>query len=122
MKITKIIENIVRKVGELPPEPPPDAQDIAREHLPPIVKELVSSDRQFVIIITVNKNIFRAHSFQWLTHADDDVWNAFWTEYTLDTVTDSLSVIESEAEQRIDEYEKQQKMPNQEDKPARKRR
>ena len=77
-----------------------------------LVKELVSSDRRFVIIITVNENIFRAHSFQWLTHADDDVWNAFWTEHTLDTVTDSLSVIEIEAEQHIEEYENHEKPTN----------
>jgi len=109
MKITKIIENIVRKGGELPPEPLPDPEDIARDHLPPVVKELVSSDGRLVIIITADENIFRAHSFLWVTHADDDVWTAFWTEHTLDTITDSISVIESEAERHINEYENHDK-------------
>jgi len=95
-------------VGELLPEPLPDATQIPRGELPPVVRELASKDSRFVVLISLDaQKIYRGHSFTWFTHADDDSWMAFWNRHDFGTLTDDSSVVTEAAERQIESYEKE---------------
>src|SRR5687768_755716 len=90
----------------LPPQPTPDSAQITRSDLPPVVRELASKDGRFVVLISLDpEEIYRGHGFTWFTHADDDVWVAFWTRSDFGTLTKDLEIVLEEAKRRIETYE-----------------
>lgn len=99
--------NLIRRVGILPPEPLPDLALIDRLSLPPVASQHQSADARFVILVTLDhEGFYRAHQFSWFTHADDDVWSAFWMTHALGVIADQDAVIMAEVERRLLEYEK----------------
>jgi hypothetical protein len=69
-----ILRLFTRQVRTSPPEPPPDSTQIARDALPPIIREHRSQDGRLVILISLDdKNIYRGHRFAWSTHFDDNI-------------------------------------------------
>jgi hypothetical protein len=104
--LLNFLRHFIRRVGTLPPEPLPDVAQIPRDGLSPIVRELASKDRRFVVLISLDQEkIFRGHSFTWFTHADD-VWSAFWTRHDFGIITDDCSIVVGEAERQIQTFEK----------------
>ena len=102
------LRHLVRRVGAIPPEPLPDVTQIMRGDLPPIVREIASTDGRFVVLLSRDpEGIYRGHSFTWHTHADDDVWSANWTRRDFGTITKDSEVVLGEAQRRIDAYEQE---------------
>jgi hypothetical protein len=100
------LRHVFRRVGTLPPEPLPDSAQIPRTDFPSVIKELVSNDGRFAVLLSIDGDgIFRGHSFAWFTHADDDVWSAFWIQRDLGIITRDIEVVQDEAQRRIETYE-----------------
>jgi hypothetical protein len=66
----------------------------------------VSKCGRFVVLVSQDhEGIFRGHSFTWFTHADDDVWSAFWTHHDFGIIARDIEVVLGEAQRRIQTYE-----------------
>jgi hypothetical protein len=106
---TNNLLHLFRSVGTLPPEPQPDKKQIPKDDMPSVIKEFASKNGRFVVWLTVDSDgIYRGRCYTWLTHADDDVWSAFWTYHDSGIISDDYNVVLNEAERQICAYENEQ--------------